>query len=490
MGLNETPSGERVRIGFFGVRNAGKSSLVNAVCGQRVALASDVAGTTTDPVKKAMELLPLGPVDVIDTPGIDDEGDLGERRISRAREVLRTCDVAVLVTDATREPVQAERELAALFAERGLPCVIARNKVDLLGDVAAGGERAAAGDGCTAAGDECVAAGEDTRALGSLRMDEGGSRDARARAVAHARADGVPGDAGSNGIAMRCDGLADGAASADGGQDGASSRNANPAAFASRVEVLVSARTGQGVRELKEAIARLGSAAVSERRVVADLLAPGDKVVLVVPIDSSAPKGRIILPQQLVLRDVLDAHASVVVCQPEELDGVLASVGDVRLVITDSQVFGKVSRIVPEACPLTSFSILMARYKGNLRTLIEGASALGALTDESRVLVSEGCTHHRQCEDIGTVKMPAWIRQHCGASPSFDFTQGNDFPEDVSDYDVVVHCGACMLNGKEMQRRQSVAAASGTPMVNYGVAIACMHGILERSLQPLRGFGI
>lgn len=476
MGLNETPSGERVRIGFFGVRNAGKSSLVNAVCGQQVALASDVAGTTTDPVKKAMELLPLGPVDVIDTPGIDDEGDLGERRVSRAREVLRTCDVAVLVTDATREPVEAERELAALFAERGLPCVIARNKVDLLGD-------AAAGCGCAAAGGE-------PGASGSLRMDEGGSRDARARAVARACADGVPGDAGSNGIVMQDGGLADGAASADGGQDGASSRNADPAAFAPRVEVFVSARTGQGVRELKEAIARLGSAAVSERRVVADLLAPGDKVVLVVPIDSSAPKGRIILPQQLVLRDVLDAHASAVVCQPEELDGVLASVGDVRLVITDSQVFGKVSHIVPEACPLTSFSILMARYKGNLRTLIEGASALGALTDESRVLISEGCTHHRQCEDIGTVKMPAWIRRHCGASPSFDFTQGNDFPEDVSGYDVVVHCGACMLNGKEMQRRQSAAAASGTPMVNYGVAIACMHGILERSLQPLRGFGI
>lgn len=483
MGLNETPSGERVRIGFFGVRNAGKSSLVNAVCGQQVALASDVAGTTTDPVKKAMELLPLGPVDVIDTPGIDDEGDLGERRVSRAREVLRTCDVAVLVTDATREPVQAERELAALFAERGLPCVIARNKVDLLGD-------ATDGCGCAAAGDECAAAGEDARTLGSLRMDEGGSRDARVRVVAHACADGVPGDAGSNGIAMRDDGLADGAASADNGQDGASSRNANPAAFAPCVELLVSARTGQGVRELKEAIARLGSAAVSERRVVADLLAPGDKVVLVVPIDSSAPKGRIILPQQLVLRDVLDAHASAVVCQPEELDGVLASVGDARLVITDSQVFGKVSHIVPEACPLTSFSILMARYKGNLRTLIEGASVLGALTDESRVLISEGCTHHRQCEDIGTVKMPAWIRRYCGASPSFEFTQGNDFPEDVSDYDVVVHCGACMLNGKEMQRRQSTAAASGTPMVNYGVAIACMHGILERSLQPLRGFGI
>ena len=222
-----------------------------------------------------------------------------------------------------------------------------------------------------------------------------------------------------------------------------------------------------------------------ERRVVADLLSPGDKVVLVVPIDSSAPKGRIILPQQLVLRDVLDAHASAMVCQPGELADLLAAVSGIRLVVTDSQAFEKVARIVPETTPLTLFSLLMARYKGDLRALVEGAAALGALTDESRVLISEGCTHHRQCEDIGTVKMPAWIRGHCGASPTFEFTQGRGFPDDVSGYDVVVHCGGCMLNEKEMRWRQSVAARSGTPMVNYGAAIACVHGILERSLRPL-----
>ena len=229
----------------------------------------------------------------------------------------------------------------------------------------------------------------------------------------------------------------------------------------------------------------MGGSAAHERRVVADLLSPGDKVVLVVPIDSSAPKGRIILPQQLVLRDVLDAHASAMVCQPEELADLLAAVHGIRLVITDSQVFQKVASIVPETTPLTSFSLLMARYKGDLRTLAEGAAALGALTGESRVLISEGCTHHRQCEDIGTVKMPAWIRGYCGANPTFEFTQGHGFPDDVSGYDVVVHCGGCMLNEKEMRWRQSVAARSGTPMVNYGAAIACVHGILERSLRPL-----
>ena len=229
----------------------------------------------------------------------------------------------------------------------------------------------------------------------------------------------------------------------------------------------------------------MGGPAAHERRVVADLLSPGDKVVLVVPIDSSAPKGRIILPQQLVLRDVLDAHASALVCQPEELADLMAAVHGIRLVITDSQAFQKVARIVPETTPLTSFSLLMARYKGDLRMLVEGAAALGALTDESRVLISEGCTHHRQCEDIGTVKMPAWIRGHCGANPTFEFTQGHGFPDDVSGYDVVVHCGGCMLNEKEMRWRQSVASKSGTPMVNYGAAIACVHGILERSLRPL-----
>lgn len=426
MGLNETPSGERVRIGFFGVRNAGKSSLVNAVCGQQVALVSDVAGTTTDPVRKAMELLPLGPVDIVDTPGIDDVGELGARRVERTRETLRTCDVAVLVTDATRELVAAERELISLFEELGLPFVVARNKADLLS-----GEGVAAGSG------------------GATGGAASGAVDDPALQVV-AAPDAVPAPV-------------------------------SPV----RAEVLASARTGAGINELKEALAHVGGPAAHERRVVADLLSPGDKVVLVVPIDSSAPKGRIILPQQLVLRDVLDAHASALVCQPEELADLLAAVHDVSLVVADSQAFEKVASIVPETTPLTSFSLLMARYKGDLHTLVEGAAALSALTDESRVLISEGCTHHRQCEDIGTVKMPAWIRGHCGANPTFEFTQGHGFPDDVSDYDVVVHCGGCMLNEKEMHWRQSVAAKSGTPMVNYGAAIACVHGILERSLRPL-----
>lgn len=424
MGLNETPSGELVRIGFFGVRNAGKSSLVNAVCGQRVALVSDVAGTTTDPVRKAMELLPLGPVDIVDTPGIDDVGELGARRVERTRETLRTCDVAVLVTDATRALVAAERELISLFEELGLPFIVVRNKADLLS-----GEGVAAGSG------------------GGTGATSGAADASIAQVVAAPDADA-------------------------------------PAAPV-RAEVLASARTGAGINELKEALAHVGGPAAHERRVVADLLSPGDKVVLVVPIDSSAPKGRIILPQQLVLRDVLDAHASALVCQPEELADLLAAVHGIRLVITDSQAFQKVASIVPETTPLTSFSLLMARYKGDLRTLAEGAAALSALTDESRVLISEGCTHHRQCEDIGTVKMPAWIRGHCGANPTFEFTQGHGFPDDVSGYDVVVHCGGCMLNEKEMRWRQSVAARSGTPMVNYGAAIACVHGILERSLRPL-----
>lgn len=424
MGLNETPSGERVRIGFFGVRNAGKSSLVNAVCGQQVALVSDVAGTTTDPVRKAMELLPLGPVDIVDTPGIDDVGELGARRVERTRETLRTCDVAVLVTDATRALVAAERELISLFEELGLPFIVVRNKADLLS-----GEGVAAGSG------------------GGTGATSGAADASIAQVVAAPDADA-------------------------------------PAAPV-RAEVLASARTGAGINELKEALAHVGGPAAHERRVVADLLSPGDKVVLVVPIDSSAPKGRIILPPQFVLRDVLDAHASALVCQPEELADLLAAVRDVRLVITDSQAFEKVARIVPETTPLTSFSLLMARYKGDLRTLVEGTATLSALTDESRVLISEGCTHHRQCEDIGTVKMPAWIRGYCGANPTFEFTQGRGFPDDVSGYDVVVHCGGCMLNEKEMHWRQSVAARSGTPMVNYGAAIACVHGILERSLRPL-----
>ncbi len=409
MGLNETPSGERVRIGFFGLRNAGKSSLVNAVCNQEVALVSDVAGTTTDPVMKAMEILPLGPVSIVDTPGIDDTGELGEQRVRRTRDALRNCDMAVLVSDASRGLAKAERELVDLFAKQEVPCILALNKADLL-------------DGRAAR--ELLCSGEEAKV------------DAKAEA-------GDP------------------------------------------VRILVSAKTGQGIAELKELMAKVGSAVEPEKLLIRDLLEPGDVVVLVTPIDSSAPKARMILPQQMVLRDVLDAHATALVCQPEELAQTLDALPSVRLVVTDSQAFGFVSKVTPENIELTSFSILMARYKGELDLLVRGAAAIGALTDESRVLISEGCTHHRQCEDIGTVKLPAWIREHTGANPSFDFTSGRAFPDDVSSYDLVVHCGACMLNAKEMHWRLGVAQSCGVPMVNYGVAIAYMKGILSRSLKPL-----
>ena len=393
MGLAATPSGERVHIGFFGVRNAGKSSVVNAVTGQDLAVVSNVAGTTTDPVSKAMELLPLGPVVIVDTPGIDDEGDLGALRVRKARQALRRCDVAVLVADVVRGLTDADRMLLAEFKARKLPYLVALNKADLLAGTAPE--------------------------------------------------------------------LAD-------------------------HELLVSAREGTGIHELKERIGALANQAGRRRLIVSDLLEAGDVVVLVCPIDASAPKGRLILPQQLVLRDVLDTHASAFVCQPAELAGVLATLAaPPRVVICDSQAFGKVAAIVPREVPLTSFSILMARYKGDLPGLVEGARRLSGLTDQSRVLIAEGCTHHRQCEDIGTVKMPAWIRDHCGASPEFSFVSGGEFPDDLATYDLVVHCGGCMLNEREMAHRMAVASAAGVPMVNYGVAIAQMHGILDRSLEPL-----
>lgn len=396
-GMNQTPSGERVRIGFFGLRNAGKSSLVNAVCNQEVALVSDVPGTTTDPVIKAMEILPLGPVVIVDTPGIDDEGKLGGQRVRRTRDALRSCDIAVLVTDATRGFAQAEIELLKLFAKQNVPCVLALTKADLL----------------------------------------------------------------------------------DGSYPNAAAAGAETAA-----QVLVSAKTGLGIADLKEAMARVGSGTAQEKVLVRDFLAPGDVVVLVMPIDSAAPKGRIILPQQMVLRDVLDAHATALVCQPEELAATLESLPKVRLVVTDSQAFEFVAQVVPANIQLTSFSILMARYKGELAQLAASAAKIGELTNESRVLVSEACTHHRQCEDIGTVKMPAWIRECCGAEPRFGFTSGREFPADVSEYDLVVHCGGCMINPKEMHWRMSSAEAAGVPMVNYGLAIAYMKGIFGRALEP------
>ena len=398
MGLNDTPSGERVHVAFFGVRNAGKSSLVNAVTGQDLAVVSDVKGTTTDPVRKAMELLPLGPVVVIDTPGLDDDDErLGEERVRRAKRVLAETDVAVLVVDSSVGMGSFEKGLIEAFAERGVPYVVAFTKCDLPG------ER-------------------------RLESPEGAKT------------------------------------------------------------VMVSSVTGDGVFELKETIASIAKHRGSERRLVGDLIGRGDTAVLVVPIDAAAPKGRIILPQQQVLRDVLDSRASALVVQVEELAGALSMLGKrPRLVITDSQAFAQVSQIVPADVPLTSFSILFARYKGDLDSLVDGARALSSLKDGDLVLVSEGCSHHRQCGDIGTEKIPRWVAAHSGARVEFSFTSGGEFPDvaDLKRYALVIHCGGCMLNAREMESRIMRARAAGVPIVNYGVAIAEMKGILERSLAPL-----
>ena len=390
MSLNDVVSAERLHIGFFGLRNAGKSSLVNAVTGQDLAVVSPVKGTTTDPVKKAMELLPLGPVVIIDTPGLDDEGELGALRVKKATEILSSIDVAVLVHDAALPLSDLEQGLLSSLSERKIPVICAYNKADLLAEVPEAKENL----------------------------------------------------------------------------------------------LYLSALTGSGVHELKEALADLGRAArLAQRRIVADLLSEGDMVVLVIPIDESAPKGRLILPQQQTIRDVLDAHCSVVCCQVEELSRTLGALrAPPAMVITDSQAFGRVSRLVPDEIPLTSFSILFARYKGELESLVRGAAKLSALQDGDKVLISEGCTHHRQCNDIGTVKLPGWIRDYTGKDLTFEFTSGGTFPEDLSPYALVVHCGGCMLNEKAMAHRMATARAQGVSMVNYGVAIACMHGILKRSL--------
>ena len=391
MGLNAQPSGERVHIGFFGLRNAGKSSVVNRVTGQTLSIVSDVKGTTTDPVQKAMELLPIGPVVIIDTPGIDDEGTLGEERVRRALRVLEKTDIAVLVTDSTRGLQPAEQELIELFRKREIPFVIAHNKADLTS---------------------------------------------------------VPASVPEN-------------------------------------EIYVSAAADSNIRELKELIARAVKPTEPEKRLVADLLAPNDIVVLVVPIDSAAPKGRLILPQQQTIRDILEAGAISLVTRETELTRTLESLREPpRLVITDSQAFGIVDNLVPKNVQLTSFSILFARYKGNLRQAILGAAQLNSLQDGDTVLISEGCTHHRQCGDIGTEKLPNWIRRFTGKDVQFSFTVGNEFPEDVSKYALVVHCGGCMLNEREMQYRLRHSAERNVPMTNYGIAIAHMHGILDRALAP------
>jgi [FeFe] hydrogenase H-cluster maturation GTPase HydF len=413
-GMNETPSGDRVSIGFFGRRNVGKSSVVNAVTGQRLAVVSNVKGTTTDPVQKAMELLPLGPVLVIDTPGIDDTGALGAERVRQARKVLNKADVAVLVVDATEGMTPVEDELVRLFRAKGTPHVVAWNKMD-----------------CFA----CDA-----------------PRNYNTR---HAGLD--PASIPDNAVPVSV-------------PDGS---------------VPVSALTGFGIPALKDAIARSVRTGDTKLRIVGDLISPSDFVVLVVPIDKAAPKGRLILPQQQVIRDVLESDAAAVVVKEHELADTLRALGrKPGLVVTDSQVFAKVSADTPPDVPLTSFSILFARYKGDLAQNVRGVRALDGIGDGDRILVCEGCTHHRQCDDIGTVKLPRWIRDYTRARPEFDFTSGGDFPDDLAGYSLVVHCGACMLNEREMKYRLAQAADAGVPMTNYGILIAHIQGILRRATAP------
>ena len=427
MSLNATPSAERVHIGFFGCRNAGKSSVVNAVTGQDLAVVSDVAGTTTDPVQKAMELLPLGPVVIIDTPGFDDEGLLGAKRVLRTKQTLNRTDIAVLVVDATRGMGQVDRQLVELFEEKLIPYVVVLNKCDLLGDA----QRAAIGD------------------------------------------DGA-------GAAQR-------AAIGSGTEEGLAGVSASALAKAStRATVCVSALVGTGITELKE---RLGSLAPTDdpnHRLLGDLIAPNDAVVLVCPIDESAPKGRLILPQQMAVRDVLDSGAAAFVCRETELAATLGRLAaPPALVVTDSQAFGAVAPIVPDEVPLTSFSILMARYKGFLRTAVAGVAAVEDLRDGDVVLMAEGCTHHRQCNDIGTVKIPRWLRAHTGRDLSIQTCSGREFPADLSDFALIIHCGGCMTSEREVHYRMRCAEDQGVPFTNYGIVIAQMTGTLERSVRPL-----
>lgn len=392
MGLNDQVSAERVHIGFFGLRNAGKSSVVNAVTGQSLSLVSEVKGTTTDPVNKAMELLPIGPVVIIDTPGIDDEGELGLMRVKRAKQILNKTDVAVLVVDATRGILNQDKELIELFENKNIPFIVAYNKSDLVGEIKVDSEN----------------------------------------------------------------------------------------------EIYVSAKENKNINELKALIAKISKRDVtSNKRIVGDIISPDDVVVLVTPIDSAAPKGRLILPQQQTIRDIIDSGATAMVCRETELESTLAALKHPpKLVITDSQAFGVVNKITPPEILLTSFSILFARYKGDLIEAVKGASQLDKLCDGDRILISEGCTHHRQCGDIGTVKLPAWIKKHVGCNVEFDFTSGGEFPEDLSPYSLVIHCGACMLTEREMKYRIRHTLDSDIPITNYGITIAHIHGILRRSLSP------
>ena len=400
MGMNQTPASERVHISFFGKRNAGKSSIINAVTGQDLAIVSSVQGTTTDPVYKTMELLPLGPVMIIDTPGIDDEGELGALRVRKSYQVLNKSDIAILVVDSTTGKGEEELALIHRFHKKGIPYLVVYNKIDLL-------------------------SGEEIKDLAmSVR----------------------PG------------------------------------------EVLVSAADGMNIQELKEKIATLKPEDTHKYPLIQDLIEPLDLVILVVPIDKAAPKGRLILPQQQTIRDILERGALSLVVRDTELkstlDHFLSQGVCPKLVVTDSQAFARVSKDVPENITLTSFSILFSRYKGELETQLEGVAALSSIQDDDRILIAEGCTHHRQCGDIGTCKIPDWIRNYTGKKPVFEFTSGTEFPDDVSSYKMVVHCGGCMLNEREMKYRIACCRDQGVPITNYGLLIAQVTGILKRSLGP------
>ena len=410
MSLQNTPSSERVHIGFFGCRNAGKSSLVNAVTGQELAVVSSVPGTTTDPVQKAMELLPLGPVVIIDTPGFDDLGMLGEKRVQKTRQTLAKTDIAVLVADGIRGLSGSDLELVSLFQEKKLPWLLIWNKADL------------------------TAAPERDFFLTQLPSD-------------------VPG----------C------------GQS-----------LSKETQIAVSAHTGYHIFELKERLAHLLKELPEKKLLVRDLLQPGSVVVLVTPIDESAPKGRMILPQQMMIRDVLDGGCMAFVTKETELKATLQALQNPpALVITDSQAFGFVSKVLPPGIPLTSFSILMARYKGFLGTAVAGIQALDRLQDGDTVLIAEGCTHHRQCNDIGTVKIPRWLLSSTGKRLTIRTCSGTEFPEDLSGISLVIHCGGCMLNERKIQSRMQCAVSQHIPFTNYGILISKMNGILERALKPL-----
>lgn len=392
MSLNDVVSAERLHIGFFGLRNAGKSSVVNAVTGQELSLVSHVKGTTTDPVKKAMELLPLGPVVVVDTPGIDDEGALGEMRVRKTKQVLNYIDIAVLVVDSTLGLQHFDREMLTLFSQKKIPYVVAYNKSDLFAE--------------------------------NVVLDDN--------------------------------------------------------------TILVSAKNGTNINELKNKIAAAVKVQNENKRVVGDLLEKGDIVVLVTPIDSAAPKGRLILPQQMTIRDTLDSGAIPVVTRETELEATLNSLKEPpKMVITDSQAFGFVSKITGDI-PLTSFSILMARYKGSLESAVKGAEKMKSLNDGDTILISEGCTHHRQCGDIGTQRLPKWLKEYSGKELNFRFTSGKDFPEDLSEISLVIHCGGCMLTEREIQYRRRFCEENSVPITNYGTVIAQINGILEKSLEPIK----